>query len=86
MLTAPIRELLARRLNASHHELEVRDIVGLVVGDHRELALARGAILAWMARIVTTGEPVARADRESPPSAPALAPWYSATWTGPWAS
>jgi uncharacterized protein (TIGR03083 family) len=38
-----------------------------------------GAILAWMARIVTTGEPVSRRDRETPPDGhAALAAWYSA--------
>jgi uncharacterized protein (TIGR03083 family) len=38
-----------------------------------------GSILSWMTRIVTTGERVGRADRESPPADRlALAPWYSA--------
>jgi uncharacterized protein (TIGR03083 family) len=38
-----------------------------------------GAILAWMARIVTTGEAVSRRDREAPPDGhAALAAWYSA--------
>ena len=38
-----------------------------------------GGILAWMARIVTTGEPVPRRDRETPPAGhAALASWYSA--------
>ena len=38
-----------------------------------------GAILGWIAKIVTTGERVARRDRETPPTAhAALAPWYSA--------
>jgi uncharacterized protein (TIGR03083 family) len=37
-----------------------------------------GGILAWMGRIVTTGEPVARRDRESPPGEHAALPsWYS---------
>src|ERR1700740_525433 len=37
-----------------------------------------GSILGWMAKIVATGAPVARADRESPPADRlALAPWYS---------
>jgi uncharacterized protein (TIGR03083 family) len=38
-----------------------------------------GGILDWMARIVTTGEPVARHDRESPPTGlDELTGWYSA--------
>lgn len=38
-----------------------------------------GAILGWIARIVRTGERVAREDRELPPADPGeLAPWYSA--------
>jgi uncharacterized protein (TIGR03083 family) len=38
-----------------------------------------GAILAWMAQIVTTGEAVSRRDRETPPHGhAALAAWYSA--------
>jgi uncharacterized protein (TIGR03083 family) len=38
-----------------------------------------GAILAWIARIVTTGERVAREDREIPPAGHvALASWYAA--------
>jgi uncharacterized protein (TIGR03083 family) len=37
-----------------------------------------GAILAWMDKIVTTGERVSRRDRETPPAGPAaLAAWYS---------
>ena len=47
--------------------------------DASALVAHMGSILAWMTRIVTTGERVARADRETPPSDPtALAPWYSA--------
>ena len=35
-----------------------------------------GAILAWMAKIVTTGEAVSRRDRETPPRGhEALAAW-----------
>ncbi|MGH3153107.1 MAG: maleylpyruvate isomerase N-terminal domain-containing protein [Streptosporangiaceae bacterium] len=42
-----------------------------------------GAILDWIARIVATGEPVARKDRETPPAGhAALAPWYSAHLSG----
>lgn len=38
-----------------------------------------GGILAWMATIVTTGLPVAREDRETPPTdRSALTTWYSA--------
>lgn len=38
-----------------------------------------GSILAWVARIAATGEPVAREDRETPPGDPAeLSSWYSA--------
>ena len=38
-----------------------------------------GAILGWIARIVATGERVARRDRETPPAEhAALASWYSA--------
>jgi uncharacterized protein (TIGR03083 family) len=38
-----------------------------------------GSILGWMARIVSTGGPVSRADRETPPAGyAALASWYSA--------
>jgi uncharacterized protein (TIGR03083 family) len=38
-----------------------------------------GAILAWVARIITTGERVSRRDRETPPAGHAeLAAWYSA--------
>jgi uncharacterized protein (TIGR03083 family) len=38
-----------------------------------------GAILGWMARIVTTGQAVPRSDRETPPSDhEALAAWYAA--------
>jgi uncharacterized protein (TIGR03083 family) len=38
-----------------------------------------GAILGWMARIVTTGEAVPRRDRETPPAdRDALAAWYAA--------
>ena len=37
-----------------------------------------GAILGWMARIVTTGEPVPRRERETPPADhEALAAWYA---------
>jgi Mycothiol maleylpyruvate isomerase N-terminal domain len=36
--------------------------------DAADLVGHMGSILGWMARIVTTGEPVARADRESPPA------------------
>jgi uncharacterized protein (TIGR03083 family) len=37
-----------------------------------------GAILGWMARIVTTGQPVPRRDRETPPAdREALTAWYS---------
>jgi uncharacterized protein (TIGR03083 family) len=47
--------------------------------DAADLVGHMGSILGWMARIVTTGEPVARADRETPPAdRAALAPWYSA--------
>jgi uncharacterized protein (TIGR03083 family) len=47
--------------------------------DAADLVGHMGAILAWMARIVTTGEPVPRRDRETPPSGHAsLASWYSA--------
>jgi hypothetical protein len=35
-----------------------------------------GGILAWMARIVTTGEPVPRRDRELPPAGHAEMPFY----------
>jgi uncharacterized protein (TIGR03083 family) len=46
--------------------------------DAADLVGHMGSILGWMARIVATGEPVARADRESPPADRlALAPWYS---------
>ncbi len=42
-----------------------------------ELVGHMGAILAWMAAIVTTGRAVARSDRESPPaSRSALPAWY----------
>lgn len=38
-----------------------------------------GGILAWIAKIVATSEPVSRRDRETPPAdRSALAPWYSA--------
>ena len=47
--------------------------------DAADLVGHMGSILGWMARIVTTGEPVARGDRETPPAdRAALAPWYSA--------
>ena len=37
-----------------------------------------GAILGWMAKIVTTGEAVPRRDRETPPADPGiLAAWYA---------
>lgn len=49
-------------------EWDAADLVGHV-----------GAILAWMARIVTTGERVSRRDRETPPADHGeLAGWYSA--------
>ena len=38
-----------------------------------------GAILGWMAKIVTTGEAVPRRERETPPAGrDALAAWYTA--------
>jgi mycothiol maleylpyruvate isomerase-like protein len=47
--------------------------------DAADLVGHMGGILAWMARIVTTGAPVPRRDRETPPSGHAsLASWYSA--------
>jgi uncharacterized protein (TIGR03083 family) len=47
--------------------------------DAADLVGHMGSILGWMARIVTTGEPVSRGDRETPPSGyAALASWYSA--------
>jgi uncharacterized protein (TIGR03083 family) len=47
--------------------------------DARELVGHMGAILAWMARIVTTGERVSRRDRETAPADRGeLAGWYSA--------
>jgi uncharacterized protein (TIGR03083 family) len=47
--------------------------------DAAELVGHMGAILGWIAKIVATGERVARRDRETPPTAhAALAPWYSA--------
>jgi uncharacterized protein (TIGR03083 family) len=37
-----------------------------------------GGILAWMAQVVATGEPVARGDRETPPAGHTeLAAWYA---------
>jgi len=47
--------------------------------DAADLVGHMGAILAWMATIVTTGEAVSRQDRETPPPGhAALAAWYSA--------
>lgn len=47
--------------------------------DAAELVGHMGAILAWMHKIITTGQRVARRDREAPPPGPAaLAAWYSA--------
>ena len=47
--------------------------------DAADLVGHMGGILAWMARIVTTGEPVPRRDRETPPAGhAALASWYTA--------
>ena len=44
-----------------------------------DLAGHTGAILGWMAKIVTTGEAVPRRDREVPPAdQDALAAWYAA--------
>jgi Mycothiol maleylpyruvate isomerase N-terminal domain len=46
-----------------------------------------GAILGWIAKIVTSGQAVPRRDRETPPAdRDTLAAWYRATWTGPSAS
>jgi Mycothiol maleylpyruvate isomerase N-terminal domain len=46
--------------------------------DAADLVGHMGSILGWMTRIVAAGEPVGRADRESPPADRlALAPWYS---------
>jgi hypothetical protein len=47
--------------------------------DAADLVGHMGAILGWIARIVATGERVARRDRETPPAEhAALASWYSA--------
>lgn len=47
--------------------------------DAAQLVGHMGAILGWMATIVTTGKPVPRTDREVPPAdVDALAAWYSA--------
>lgn len=45
--------------------------------DAAQLVGHMGGIFAWIAQIVTTGEPVARQDRETPPAeTDRLAPWY----------
>jgi uncharacterized protein (TIGR03083 family) len=46
--------------------------------DAGDLVGHMGAILGWMARIVTTGQAVPRRERETPPAErDTLAPWYS---------
>src|ERR1700691_6378001 len=47
--------------------------------DAADLVGHMGAILGWMARIVTTGQAVPRRDRETPPAGQeALSAWYAA--------
>lgn len=55
-----------------------RPIVHCPGWDAAALVAHVGGVLSWMARIVLTGEPVDRRDRETPPAPEAeLADWYS---------
>ncbi len=68
------RELLAAA--RSGWARPVPDCPGWTAAD---LAGHMGAILGWMAKIVTTGEAVPRSDRETPPTDhDLLATWYEA--------